>query len=146
MVKYAKYVGTMIGPKSHIHRWTAPRKFIQGTQKIMNRTSLGRSLYVSRILGPITRFRIAEILLQMKLASRASRPRLTVGFLRILCSGLCTVQRLHVEGDAQMCRMGLPDEPESLSHYNECHLPYNFLPQYGDRLQHYHGEAIFSMS
>ena len=34
MVKYAKYVGTMIGP--HSHRWTAPRKkFIQRTKRLM---------------------------------------------------------------------------------------------------------------
>ena len=26
IVKYAKYVGTMIGPEGHIHRWTAPQK------------------------------------------------------------------------------------------------------------------------
>ena len=26
IVKYAKNVGTMIGPEGHIHRWTAPRK------------------------------------------------------------------------------------------------------------------------
>ena len=26
MVKCAKYVGTIIGPEGHIHRWTAPRK------------------------------------------------------------------------------------------------------------------------
>ena len=26
IVKYAKFVGTMIGPGGHIHRWTAPRK------------------------------------------------------------------------------------------------------------------------
>ena len=26
VVRYAKYVGTMIGPDGHIHRWTAPRK------------------------------------------------------------------------------------------------------------------------
>ena len=39
---------------------------------------------VWRILGPASRFRIAQILHQMKLASRASRPGLTVWFLRIL--------------------------------------------------------------
>ena len=34
IVEYAKYVGTMIGPEGHSHRWTAPRqKIIQGTQK-----------------------------------------------------------------------------------------------------------------
>ena len=26
VVRYAKYVGTMIGPDGHIHCWTAPRK------------------------------------------------------------------------------------------------------------------------
>ena len=26
IVNYARYVGTMIGPEGHIHRWTAPRK------------------------------------------------------------------------------------------------------------------------
>ena len=51
----------------------------------------------------------------MKLASRASRPGLTVGFLRIPCNGLCTAQRFHTEGYAQMCRVGCPDEPDSLS-------------------------------
>ena len=57
----------------------------------------------------------------MKLASRASRPGLPVGFLRILFNGLCTAQRFHVEGEAQMCRIG------SLSHYNECPLLYNLF-------------------
>ena len=26
IVRFAKYVGTMIAPDGHIHRWTAPRK------------------------------------------------------------------------------------------------------------------------
>ena len=35
VVRYAKYVGTMIGPDGHIHRWTVPRKkFIQRVLKI----------------------------------------------------------------------------------------------------------------
>ena len=54
----------------------------------------------------------------MKLVSRAARPGLTVGFLRILCNG----QRFHTEGDEQTCRVGCPNEPDSLSHYNECPL------------------------
>ena len=44
----------------------------------------------SRVLGPISRYRVADILPHMKLVSRASRPGLIVGFLRILFSGLCT--------------------------------------------------------
>ena len=51
----------------------------------------------------------------MKLASRASRPGLTVGFLRIFCNGLCTAQRFHTEGEEQACRVGCLDEPDSLS-------------------------------
>ena len=78
-----------------------------------------------RVLGPISRYRVADILLHMKLASRASRPGLTVGLLRILCSGLCTAQRFHTEGEGQTFRFGCPNEPDSLPHYNECLLLYN---------------------
>ena len=35
VVKYAKYVGSMVGPEGYLHRWTAPReKFIQRTKKV----------------------------------------------------------------------------------------------------------------
>ena len=35
IVKYAKYVGTMIGPEGYFHRRTAPRKkFTERTRKI----------------------------------------------------------------------------------------------------------------
>ena len=71
------------------------------------------SLRVSRILGPVSRFRIAQILLQMKLASRASRPGQTVGVLRILSNGLC--RRFHAEGEEQRCKVGCLDEPDSLA-------------------------------
>ena len=39
-------------------------------------------------------------------ASRASRPCLAVGMLRILCNDLCTDQRFHTEGEEQRCRAG----------------------------------------
>ena len=63
----------------------------------------------------------------MKLASRASRPGLTDGFLRTICNGVCTAQRFHTEGDEQMSPVGCPHEPCSLSHYNECPLLYNLF-------------------
>ena len=85
------------------------------------------SLRSSNILGPISRYRVADILPHMKLASRASRPGLTVGFLRILCNGLCTARRFHTEGDEQTCRVGCRDEPDSLLHCNECPLLYNIF-------------------
>ena len=68
----------------------------------------------TNLSGQVSRFRIAQILPQMKLASRASRPGLTVGLLRILCNGLCTAQRFDAEGEEQMCGVGCPDEPALL--------------------------------
>ena len=80
------------------------------------------------MLGPISRHRVADILPDMKIVSRASRPGLPVGFLRILCNGLCTAQRFHTEEnmitpavlDAQMnltlshITMSVPDCATSL--------------------------------
>ena len=80
------------------------------------------SLRASKVLGPMSRYRVADILFHMKLVSRASRPGLTVGVLCILCNGLCTAQRFHTEDHEHMCRVGCPNEPDSLSHYNECPL------------------------
>ena len=74
----------------------------------------------SRVLGPISRYRVADILSHMILVSRACRPGLTVGALRILCNVLCTAQRFHTEEHDRTCCVGCPNEPDSLSHYNEC--------------------------
>ena len=105
------------------------------------------SLRASKVLGPISRYRVADILLHMKLVSRASRPWLTVGFLRIFCSRLCTAQRFHTEEYEQMCRVGCPNEPDSLSSTTTnaffCTI---CLYLFGDRLRCFHGEAIFSMT
>ena len=76
---------------------------------------------VSKVSGPISRHRVADILHHMKIVSRASRPWLLVGFLRILCNGLCTAQRFHSEEHGHTCRVGCSNEPDSLTHYNECH-------------------------
>ena len=91
---------------------TLPNKYLHAFPKFLD----GSVAYALRRFLP-----------HMKLASRASRPGLTVGFLRILRNGLCTAQRFHVEGEAQMCRIGCPDEPESLSHCTECPLLYNLF-------------------
>ena len=68
-----------------------------------------------KVLGPISRYRVADILLHMKLVSRASRPGLAVDVLRILCNGLCTALRVHTEEHDHTCRVGCPDEPDSLT-------------------------------
>ena len=51
----------------------------------------------SKVLGLISRYRIANILHHMKFVSRASRLGLTVGVLRIFCIVQCTTQRFHTE-------------------------------------------------
>ena len=81
----------------------------------------------SKALGPISCHRVADILPHMKSVSRASRPGLLVGFLRILCSGLFTSQRFHTDEHDHTCRIGCPDEPDSLTHYNECPRLYNIF-------------------
>ena len=80
-----------------------------------------------KVLGPINRHRVADILLHMKIVSRASRPGLLVGFLRILCNGLCTAKRFHTEEHDHTCRIGCPNELDSLTHYNGCPRLYNIF-------------------
>ena len=75
---------------------------------------------VIRVLGPISRHCIAHILPHMRRVSRASRLGLLVGFLRILCDGLCIAHRFHTAVIDHICRIGCPDEPDSLSHRNVC--------------------------
>ena len=77
----------------------------------------------TRVLGPISGHCIADILPHLKRVSPASRPGLLVGFLRILCNGLCTAQRFHTAENDHTCRIGCPDAPDSLSHYNELNVP-----------------------
>ena len=74
----------------------------------------------SRVLEPISQHRVADILPHMKIISRASLPGLLVGFLRILCNGLCTAQRCHTAEHNHRCRFGCPGEPDSLTHHNKC--------------------------
>ena len=81
----------------------------------------------SKILGPISRYRVADILPHMKLISRASRPGLIVGFLHIQCNGLCTAQRFHTEEHDHACRVGCPNESDPLKHYIECPRLYNIF-------------------
>ena len=95
----------------------------------------------SRALGPISRYRVADILHHMKLVSRASRPGLLVGFLRILCYGLCTAQRFHTEEHDHTCRVGCPNEPDS---HITMSVPscIRFLFLSGEMLQCRHREII----
>ena len=85
------------------------------------------SARASKILGPISRYRVADILLHMKLASNASRPGLAVGMLRVLCNGMCTAQRIHSDEQEHTCHVGCPDRPDSLSHCDECPRLYDLL-------------------
>ena len=73
----------------------------------------------SRILGPIWRHLMAQIIPVNCTAARACRPGLGVGILRVLCNGMCTAQRFHADDEGPYCRVGCPAEPDSLTH-NRC--------------------------
>ena len=65
----------------------------------------------SKVVGPLSRYRVADILLPMKLASRASRPGLTVGVLRILCTGLCTAQKFALDETSKCVVLDVDTDP-----------------------------------
>ena len=76
----------------------------------------------AKVLGPISRHHVAQILPMIRKAARATRPGLAVGILRLLCNGMCATKRLHVVNDDQTCSVGCNDEPDCLSHCNKCPL------------------------
>ena len=89
--------------------------------------SLPIATRASKMLGPISRHLITQTIPMICNAARASRPGLAVGIPRVLCNGLCTAQRFHMDDEEQNCRVGCPNETDSLSHYNECPLLYSFF-------------------
>ena len=105
--------------------WTVMTRLMKFRKTQNKRLPLGCfwTNYMSKILLGLLPFephRVADILPRMKIVSRASRPELTVGVLRILCNGLCTAYRFHTEEHDDTCRVGCPNEPDSLSDCNEC--------------------------
>ena len=120
------FVGWTVMTHLTMCRKTKSRKLPLGCYSI-DKTLLDLFPVASRVLGPISRYCVADILLHMKLVPLASRPGLIVGFLRILCHGLCTAQRFHTEEHDHTCRVGCPHEFDSLTHYNECPRLYNIF-------------------
>ena len=59
----------------------------------------------SKILGPISRHLMAQIIPMICNAARASRPGLAVGILRVLCNDMCTAHRFHTDDEEQKCRV-----------------------------------------
>ena len=58
IVRYAKYVGTMIGPEGYVHRWTTPRerffqrtRKINGTSKCLVKRLIDFKIYALSVLG-----------------------------------------------------------------------------------------------
>ena len=62
----------------------------------------------SRILGPISRHLMEQIIPMICEAARASCPGFAVGILRVLCNGMCKAKRLHVDNEDQTCRVRCP--------------------------------------
>ena len=81
----------------------------------------------SRILGPISRRLMEQIIPKICYAARASRPGFAVGILRVSCTGMCKARRFHVDNEERTCRVGCPDEPDCLSQYNKCPLLSNIF-------------------
>ena len=77
------------------------------------------SVRASRVLGPISRHHVAQIIHMVRNAARASRQRLAVGLLRVLCNCMGTTRRFHIDNEEHSCRVGCLDEPDRLSHYYE---------------------------
>ena len=73
IVRHAKYVGTMIGPDGHLHRWTALRKIIQ---RVLKMNASTKSL-VERLCD--FKIYVISVLILMELhvqqTRQSSRPR-----------------------------------------------------------------------
>ena len=82
----------------------------------------------------------------MKLVSRASRPGLTVGVLRILCNGLCTAQRFHTEDYEQNVSGWMPERTRLSLITTNALVCTMCLDLFGDRLQYFHEETISYMT
>ena len=90
-------------------------------------------------LGQSTRSALHRFCLSWIVRHVLLGPGLTVGSCAILCNdGLCTEQRFHVEGEAQMCRVG-PDEPDSLAIQR---FSSAVFPPSGDKRLCYHREVL----
>ena len=57
---------------------------------------------------------VAQIWTMIRNAARVARPGLLVGILRVLCNGMCTAKRFHVDNEEQTCRVGCSDESDCL--------------------------------
>ena len=71
------------------------------------------SIRASRVLGPISRHHVAQIIPVVRTAAGASRPGLAVGLLRVLCNGMCATKRFHIDNEEHSCRMGCPNGPNA---------------------------------
>ena len=104
------------------------------------------SLRASRALGPISRYRVADILHHMKLVSRASRPGLLVAFFASSVTGYARLKDFTQRNLITRVVLDVRMNP-TLSHITMS-VPgcTKCLFLFGDRLPCFHGENIFSMT
>ena len=74
----------------------------------------------TKILGPINRRCIAQILPAIRSASRATRSGLTFSIIGILCHVLVPRDASTIRKMIKTCRIGCQDQPNCIGHYNEC--------------------------
>ena len=84
------------------------------------------SVRASRVLGPISRHHVAQIIHMVRNAARSSRQGLAVA-PSVLCNCMGTTRRFHVENEEHSCRLGCPNELDCLSHHNRCPLLSNIF-------------------
>ena len=111
-------LGNVIDSPRHNMKKAATIFLSNTTQK--REFSLPTARRASKVLGPISRHSITQVLSMVCAASRASHPGLAEGVLRVLCNGVCSSKRFHVENDDQSCTAGCLDEPDGLDHCNKC--------------------------
>ena len=67
----------------------------------------------SEIMGPISRQHMAQIIPMIRKAAHATRLGLAVEIM-LLCNGMCTAKRFHVDNEEQTYRVVCLDEPDCL--------------------------------
>ena len=85
------------------------------------------SLRASKVLGPISCFRVVQTLLHMKLVSRASRP---LGLPLLSCASFTTGYVRHKDFTLKERNKRVELDVRMSSHYNECPRLYNMFTSF----------------
>ena len=102
--RYACNFVSRCDPSGWLHRIHIPRMLASATALLCELEqprdfAHAIAARASNIFGPISRHRITQVLPAVRKATRATRPGMVVGAIRVLCHGVCTSHRFHTEFD-----------------------------------------------